>query len=404
MPITTLEELANSEDKSLQNAAKLITLKEAAEAIEKQQAEFLARIFAYAEEHKLDLKDLAAEQGIDCFRGDAVKMQEFLEIVDPVTDKPFKDFSLEELNKKPTPLVLRAIRPSFYVSPNTIVSNSLKELAESGEKTKLSASKKYNVYATVTIDPNQYAVNGKLTKYDRRVFNGICSLWESGNSAFTPEMIYRAMNGLQNSESVSPQSCAAITKSIRKLRKIDIEIDATEEFRKRKIINEDETISLFDYCIDISGCVFKKNSTDTFAGFQIGREPVLLTYAKKLNQVVSIPAKVMEVKRTEITNGTLEIMESSPQNSDKFATVREYLAMRIEQMKSELKRKKKYNGTIRIDTFYQETDTNTENRKYTTQARKHAETCLNYWKAIGYIKNYEFTRGKAITGITIYLP
>ena len=330
---------------------------------------------------------------------------QFMDPVDPVTGEPAESLFNKCLRQaegtKTTSLqTLKSIKPENYIIPNSIVNNMMvKGLVNAGPQIldpSRNHKESYHVYAAITLDPNQYAVDGTFTKYDRRVSNGYCSLMEAGNKAFTSEMVYRAMNGLSNSEKVTPQQAAAVTRSINKQRKIDISIDATEEFKKRKIIdpNSEEKVILTDYCLNAKIITVMVGGKKKSAYMPTGK-PILYDYSEKLNQIISVDSNLLAIK--DETGGRIS-------NTDNFAAIREYLLQRIEQMKSEKRRGKKVNNVIKIDTFYEETETNTSASKYKTRSREQAKQCLDYWKRCEYIKDYEFTKkGKTIYSVKITL-
>lgn len=286
------------------------------------------------------------------------------------------------------PAVLKSVVPDRYLIPNSIVSNSLTKGILNRGVVKLDASRnhngKYKVYAAITLDPNKYAVDGKFTPFDRRVFNGVCSLYAAGNAVFTADMVARAMNGLSESEKISSGQVSAVTKSLNKLRDIDIKIDATEEFKKRHIIDKDADtkITYEAKCLEARKVTVKTGGKEKTA-YQPLSKPVLYEYSERINQIISIKPGLLEVK-----DETGERIR----NTDSFTTIREFLLMRIEHMKSDKRRGETPNTTIKIDTFYTDTGTDTSNRTTMNRARKEAAQCLDYWKKQKYIAGYTFTK------------
>ena len=329
---------------------------------------------------------------------------QFIQNEDPATGKPAE--SLYEKCLRRNPPVLKSIIPDQYKIANSLICNSMtaKDFVNGGLLS-LDPSKghsgKYHIYAAITLDPNKYAVDGTFTKYDRRVFNGYCTLIEAGNPVFTAEMVYRAMNGLSNSEFVSPNQIAAVTKSLNKQRDIDIKIDATEEFKKRGLIEDNsKTTAVFEAkCLESRKVIVKVAGREKTA-YQILSKPVLYEYSEKLNQIISIPSELLTVK--DETGGRIS-------NTDNFTAIREYLLMRIEEKRNAGKYGNKPAVTIDINTFYSETDTNTATTKATTKAREQARLCLEYWKSISYISRYEFvkqnpkSKNSSVTKIIIHL-
>ena len=228
-------------------------------------------------------------------------------------------------------------------------------------------------YTAITLDPNKYAVDGTFTKYDCRVFNGCCSLFEAENRVFTAEMVYRAMNGLPNAEKVTAQQAAAVTKSLNKQRNINIEIEIVD-------IDWGTTTTVASQCLEVQKATIKGDPE-----YRMLSKPILYAFSKWLNQITSIPSKVLTVK---------DEAGERIRNTDDFTVIREYLLMRIEEMNNAMKHEGGEKSTVMIDinTFYSETDTNTAATKATTKAREQARLCLEYWKSINYISGYEFVK------------
>lgn len=368
--------------------------------------DFLAFFYAL-----IDVKDFIPET-LEAYKKESgadieITFLQFVEPKDPVTGQPaeslFNRCRATAAEKRKEVPALLSIVPERYIMPNSIVSNAMtKGLVNAGRR-QLDPSKghkgKYFVYADISIDPNKYAVNGSFTRYDRRVLNGYCSLVAAGNTAFTAEMVFRAMNGLTGSEYVSPQQVAAVTKSLDKMRNIDIKIDATDEFKKRKIINpaDNKAQVLFEAkCLEARIVTVKINGTER-RGYQPLAKPVLYEYSERLNQVISVNSELLVIHDVEPGG---KISKNRISNTDNLSLIREYLLQQIEIMKHN----PKYNRTININTFYDETETNTSVSKYRTQARRQAAQCLDYWKAAAYIRDYSFAKkGKAIDGIKIIL-
>ena len=319
-----------------------------------------------------------------------VSFLQFVSGHDPKTGEPAESLYNRCLKKAKDkgPATLKSIVPDRYLIPNSIVSNSLTKGILNSGKIKLDASKshkgKYNVYAAITLDPNKYAVDGNFTPFDRRVFNGVCSLYAAGNTAFTADMVCRTMNGLSESEKISSGQVSAVTKSLNKLRDIDIKIDATEEFKKRHIIDIDaDTKVIYEAkCLEARKVTVKAGGKEKTA-FQPLSKPVLYEYSERINQIISVKSDLLEVK-----DETGERIR----NTNSFTEIREFLLMRIEQMKSDKRRGETPNTTIAIGTFYGETGVNTSSRTAMNRARKEAMQCLDYWKKQGHIAGYTLTK------------
>jgi len=118
---------------------------------------------------------------------------------------------------------LRSIIPKDIFITNSRVANELRHMAPNEEHT-LTVGRKGSqlVEITTTINFNdkniQFSGNASITPYDKIVHDAVCSLYSAGNDTFTPEMVYRAMNGMIESEFVSPKSIKMIVDSLEKQR------------------------------------------------------------------------------------------------------------------------------------------------------------------------------------------
>lgn len=364
--------------------------------------------------------------------------EEFLSDKNPKTGKPVKSilakcieqaqasqkisekrlFELQLLSQEIP--ILKSILPTHYVMPNNPIANSL-----AGRKPKegnelvpivnagafdlpvLNADKKNEVtaYTMVTFEPNSnITMTGKpFTQYDRCVLNSVISLWEAGNTAITPEMIYRAMANKTESEKVSPQQQGAVTKSLEKMRYIHVFADLTEEMRKRKIKIDGETISHFqiDNFLLLMDKIKVSTGGTTKIAYHIVKEPILLTYSKMTGQLLTVKSTLLDIKK--IKDGKIS-SETVPTTANR-QPIKEYLLQRIEIMKYDRRnRHSNQSNRILFDSLYRDTGTLTTNRVELKRIREYVFNVLDYWKASHYITNYKsVTKGRKIQGIDIML-
>lgn len=119
------------------------------------------------------------------------------------------------------------------------------------------------------------------------------------------------------------------------------------------------------------------------------------------NQLLSIKAETIAPKK--ISNGTVTTVPL-PMTIGRQSIIG-YMARRIEIMKRDKKNKAQTQSeTIRFDTLWKSTGTETTDRKQLAANRKFCCEVLDYWKATGYIKDYEIQKnGRAMTGVKISL-
>ena len=241
-------------------------------------------------------------------------------------------------------------------------------------------------------------------------------------------MIHREMPG--RSDKASPQQKGAITRTLEKFRRMHITIDATEEMRKRGLIAPNATYKLDNFYLSATHAEYKvKNGGQTVNAYKLESEPIILTYAKMTNQLLTVPSKYLAIEKVKKHPAKGELIASGEplmMNADRQAMTG-YLLRRIAVMKNDLKRAKEdlrsydnrrkkdktlkektiddfrqQSNTILFSTIFSETDTATDNRKQTMLNRNFCLEVLDFWKVKGFINGYTLqTKGRNITGIIV---
>lgn len=221
------------------------------------------------------------------------------------------------------------------------------------------------------------------TPYDLTVMDAVSTLWSTGNSIMTPEMIYRAMNGYTEQERVSPQAVAAVTKSVDRMRMTYTKINYTNEAEMRRI--EADSFILEGYMLLADKVIVTVKGFQKSA-FKFHRLSLLHEYSKANNYLLSVPVEVVNTK-------------SAVQSTPEIIVIRSYLIRRIEAMKSD---KNNFEGLrVLYETVFQECEININGnnavkKRYTTYIKR----LLDYWVRLGYIKGYsECKKGRLIAGI-----
>lgn len=366
----------------------------------------------------------------------SITFEEFLSDRDPKTGQPIQSilerciervqssqrisekrlFELQLLSQKVP--ILKSILPTHYVMPNNPIANSLagRKPKEGNELTPivnagafdlpvLNSGQKNEVtaYTMVTFEPDSnVTMTGKpFTQYDRCILNSVISLWEAGNTAVTPEMIWRAMSNKSDSERISPQQQGAITKSLEKMRYIHVFADLTEEMRKRKVMIDGEPIEQFqiDNFLLLMDKIKVSAGGTTKVAYHIVKEPIMLTYSKMTGQLLTVKSKLLDIKK--IKGGKIS-SETIPTTENR-QPIKEYLLQRIEVMKyNRRNRHRKQSNRILFDSLYRNTGSTTTNRIELKRIREYAFQVLDYWKASRYITDYKLvTEGRKINGIDI---
>jgi len=292
---------------------------------------------------------------------------------------------------------LNSIIPQKHIKPNNKLSNEItKDFINEGEislnVSRRGSKREINTKAMLSYEDKNISLSGRtaFTPYDREVHDGVVTLYEAGNEIVTPEMVYRAMNGMTETEYISPQAIGAVTKSLDKSRRTTLTIDFTEEARAYKK-NVKATYEGYLLACDK---ITVKTGGQVKEAYKLLRKPILYEYSQVSGQIINVPIKLLQTKE-------------AVRSTDEVIVLRGYLLRQIEYMKSP---KSERSNNIAFDGIYEELDINennynaTEYKKKTYIIRQHVAALLSEWVRHNYIKNYcEYKEGKSIKGITINL-
>lgn len=296
---------------------------------------------------------------------------------------------------------LYSIIPEYHIAPINRLANELQHnIINAGAVDLIVAGKnKKNEVTSYTIvtyeDTSSITMTGKpYTEYDRQVHDAVCSLWEYGHQdkLMTSDMIFRAMTHNTKTNDPSPQQIGAVTKSIEKMRRIHVKVDATTEMKKLKVLLNGEPVTSCKFNEFLLSLRELEVTTGgkTVIAYKLLGEPVLLTYARMTKQLATVSAELLDIK--EIKDG--KATNASISNSEKRIAVKGYLLRRVAVMKADKKNKsQKQSNIILFDSLFEETGIQNNSRT----ARNIKEYCyqvLDYWKITGFIKNYNKRESK----------
>lgn len=161
----------------------------------------------------------------------------------------------------------------------------------------------------------------QLKPYDNAVLDAIYTLYVNSCLVFTAEMAVRALYGDAHMDVTSAQR-QAVVESIYKLTHIQLEFDATEEWRARKRelpVAENKRAVFAGKLLPLQEVTVRPGGrADCVTGFQLPEPPVLYRYAEALGQIASVPAELLQA-------GDLK-------NSMETMLLRRYLLRRIAVM------------------------------------------------------------------------
>ncbi|MBO4229201.1 MAG: hypothetical protein J5938_02485 [Clostridia bacterium] len=288
---------------------------------------------------------------------------------------------------------LRSIIPHNVFITNSKVANELRHMTPN-EEIRLTVghkgSKLVEIKTTINFINNKYiqiADSASITAYDKIVHDAVCSLYAAGNEVFTPEMVYRAMNGMVESEFVSPKSISMIVESLEKLRSTDIAIDYTEQLQ---MTNPEDNLE----SARVSGAMLMMQKVTVSAGgvtkwaYRLVSSPVLYEYSKSLRQIIPIPLQLLNTKETTRSTETVII-------------IRQYIVQRMELMKN--KKNSMNSRIISYDSIYELLNA-PDDRKIRAAIRTQTERLLDNYVNIRYIDRYEIQhKGRVVSGVKIFL-
>lgn len=258
-------------------------------------------------------------------------------------------------------------------------------------------------------DPNISAFS--LTEYERQVSDSIITIWEEAEkqgipALFTADTVFRNMPG--EGGKPSPQQKGAITKAIEKFRRLHVLVNATDEMRARGLISKSQEVIFDDMYLSVTRmkCTIK-NGGQTVEAYKINSEPIIYQYCKMTNQIITVPRKCIEIKKTKKNQTTGEIIISNlpVAMTPTRQAMTGYIIRRIEVMKRDRKNKKKHQSDIiKFDTLFTDVGLEDQDRNRAKENRKFCYQVLDFFTGIDHIKGYEEQKkGRSITGVKILL-
>ena len=271
---------------------------------------------------------------------------------------------------------LRSILPdNFYISNNKLANEMIKDFVSKGNKelVVIKTPKKGEIitYNSLTYDDKNINISGRheFTAYDRTVHNAVCSLYAAGNEVVTSSMVYRAMNGMSESEYIKPVTLESVTNSLDKSRFLKLQVDFTDEARARGLHVDETTIE--SYLLAAKKIKVRTGGT-ILEAYKILDKPVLYQYAQQTKQILSVPLKLLDTKK-------------ATRNTEEIIPIKEYLIRRIEIMKYS----KNMGNKILYETLFEEVGIENPSRDKSFDLRKGIKAILELWKNEKYIKNFE---------------
>lgn len=286
-----------------------------------------------------------------------------------------------------------SILPTEYVMANTRLSDELsKGRSEDGEMDMVVPARKRGggkpalTRAILTFGDDKAVITAarqKYTPYDSAVYSGVITLYEAENNVITPAMVYRAMNGLTDSEYINPTTLEKVARSIEKNRRSQLSIDFTEEAQQYMRAYEPparDFKTTYEGNLLVADKITVKNNGVEQTAYKILRKPILYEYAETVGQVISVPIQLLQTK-------------GSVRSTEDVIVLREYLLRQIENYR---RRHKSGSFTLSYKDIYAVCGVSAETHKNLKDKHKkiraHAEALLGEWQRLHYIASFESKR------------
>ena len=272
-----------------------------------------------------------------------------------------------------------------------------------------------------------------LTPKQVTIMDAVNAVYEQGQAdglegpiPMTPVSIFKAMPG--GSTRPTAAKLKEIEKTVSMFRDMPAEINATPELRAAGKIGKGEKFHLKTNMILARELRYtRKNGTETI-GWQVFEPPVASAYAKKQGQVVSVPARVVQIQeldeKTKEPNGALISINDNRRELLAHMVRRVGVmlnAYRKAKNAERLKRNRDMGRTwhaimtgpkeagglsvsdiIRYDSAFAVAGIETKRKNTVMELKDFCIAVLKYWKAIGYIHGFEELKtGKQRNGLKI---
>lgn len=323
---------------------------------------------------------------------DTGKIDTFVQQNSPVNNELIRNTTMNELYGTEVDGQLRIMPTSVLVRGQTKKTEPVYSLCS------------FSYDETVDLEILNKKNKWKISGYDRRVYNAVGTLWLNGRKTVSLTEIFDIMNGYAKANPSSKQ-IEAVEKSLRKLEKINVFIDCTDEVKKHVIEHEDilieagymrkgdklkkATIDSKMLRFDVGRLVFedKKGKEHELKSIKIIQEPSLLTYNRAKGTLISIPMEYIGLTDSNATEKTIAFQD--------------YLLMRIISYKN----KKMFENYVVYDTLYR--DSGIDRPEVPKDFKRDRETIaklMDEWVKKGLITGYkEEKEGRAFVGIRFFV-
>lgn len=248
-------------------------------------------------------------------------------------------------------------------------------------------------------DQTLFALKGanKITAYDLRVYNSVCTLYFNGKTVFSFNEIYSVMTGYKK-DNPNKKQIASIERCLKKLSSINVFLDITDEVNshiiqdKQPLIdagilknNKDKIkkVTIEAKMISFSVGTIESENGKVFKSIKILVEPTLLTYNRAKKTLITIPMEYIG-----LTNSNA---------SERIIAFQDYLLVRIMSFKNG----KMLENKILYNTLYRDSGVDIpEDKSNRKRDRTTIKKMMDEWVSAGLLKSFcETKKGNTIDGI-----
>ncbi len=221
-----------------------------------------------------------------------------------------------------------------------------------------------------------------ITSFDREVLDAVSTLYDAGNTSFTPIMIYKVMCGLSSDTYVKEDSCKHIIKSIEKLKRLRLSISSTHSLvnskntqnnkvKNKKLVRNATLLQIEE--IQYEESYLDGDNIDNIKthGYIMLQPPIIFQYAKEIHQIRIIPSTILN--------------SCSLKNTPLNISIRGYLIRLIERNKDFQTDLSSCN--LVIDDLYKYVGKEDSSRQDKKLVRNKVFAYLDSWIKCGYIQN-----------------
>lgn len=238
----------------------------------------------------------------------------------------------------------------------------------------------------------------KFDEYDRKVYHAVISQFEGftrknakGNLVFDSVQQYRAMTG--RDDSPTPAQVFDMDEAIRCMKRIEVGIDATEEYNYR-LGHTYKAVIQYRPMLKIRRTQTVSNTGVIRFVYELEEVPPLWLYAKTIRQYRAIPIELLDTR--QVLNGKLT--QAHLRNYDRKIAFESYLWRRVGQMRYLVRTGKKANTDVLYSTVFTAAGivSSEQSRDQRATDVKLIGKVLEYMKAIGYIIGYKADTDKDV--------